>query len=382
MALLCNLAINAKSADDNKQWIGTWATAVEYTGQGDMPKQTLAGKSVRQIIHVSLGGSTLRMQLSNCFGNAPVEIKSVYIADALSAEAINAKTAKYLTFAGKRNVTIEPGKDVFSDNIKYDLKPLQLLSVTICYGDKVPEHATSHRGSRTTSYMAQGEVKPKDKFEVIEKFDHWYNMAAIDIKGEADVVACLGNSITDGRGTTTNLQNRWTDRMAEALDGKVGVLNLGIGGNAVVRGGLSEPALKRFDRDILGQRGVNTLIIYEGVNDIGGSRNVEQTFKELTEAYETMTKKAHDAGMKVYIATICPFKGNSYYTIFHEACREMVNEWIRNQKVADGVIDFDKLSRSDKDPHQLKPELSDDWLHLNPKGYEEMGKCAAEIFKK
>lgn len=373
-----------------KDWTGTWATAVEYTGKGDMPARSLSNRSVRNVIHVSVGGESMRLQLSNVFGNAPVDIQSVFIADAKELCDIDVKTAKYLTFNGKKSVTIEAGKDLFSDEIKYNLKPLQRLAITICYGKQTPEHATSHRGSRTTSYIVDGIAKPKTSFQDAgEKVDHWYNIAALDVKADVNtpVVACLGNSITDGRGTTTNLQNRWTDRMAEALDGKVGVLNLGIGGNAVLRGGLSEPALVRFDRDILAQRGVNHLIIYEGVNDIGGARenspkdNSIARANELIEAYKTMTEKAHKAGMKVYLATICPFKGNNYYTFFHEACRQTVNEWIRTQKVADGVIDFDKEVRSESDPAQLKKELSDDWLHLNPAGYEVMGKVAAKAIK-
>lgn len=372
----------------DKVWTGTWATAVEYTGPSDMPAKSLSDRSVREIIHVSIGGDVLRMQLSNVFGNEDVEIRSVFIADAKDSCDIDVKSAKYLTFSGKKNVRIEAGKDVYSDNITYKLQPLQRLAVTICYGKLTPEHATSHRGSRTTSYIINGEAKPKTKFVgEVEKLDHWYNIAALDVMAskETPVVAALGNSITDGRGTTTNLQNRWTDRLAEALDGKVGVLNLGIGGNSVLRGGLSQPALVRFDRDILGQRGVKTLIIYEGVNDIGGARENSQKdnsiakANELIEAYKTMAEKAHAAGMKVYIATICPFKGNGYYTFFHEAARQTVNEWIRNQKVADGVIDFDAQVRDENDPAKLRKELSDDWLHLNPAGYQVMGEYAAKV---
>lgn len=371
-------------------WTGTWATAVEYTGPSDMPKTSLSNRSVREIIHVSIGGETMRMQLSNVFGNEDVEILSVFIADAKDLYDIDVKTARYLTFNGKKSVKIEKGKDVFSDNIKYNLKPLQRLAVTINYGKQTPEHATSHRGSRTTSYILDGVAKPKTSFaNAQEKVDHWYNIAALDVMApeSTPVVAALGNSITDGRGTTTNLQNRWTDRMAEALDGKVGVLNLGIGGNAVLRGGLSEPAMKRFDRDILGQRGVKTLIIYEGVNDIGCANeknpkgNSLVIAEELIEAYKTLTDKAHKAGMKVYIATICPFKGNGYYSHFHEAARQTVNDWIRTQKVAEGFIDFDAEVRDAADPAKLKKELSDDWLHLNPAGYEVMGKVAAAKVK-
>jgi len=243
---------------------------------------------------------------------------------------------------------------------------------------------TSHRGSRTTSYIIKGTSKPRKSFVPTEQLDHWYTIAALDVMASANTpcIAVLGNSITDGRGSTTNLQNRWTDCMAEAYEGKVAVLNEGIGGNAVLRGGLSEPAVKRFDRDIMSLRGVKTLVIFEGVNDIGGSRgNSEQVAAELIEAYKKFIGKAHGAGMKVYLATITPFQGNGYYTPFHEAARQVVNEWIRTNKEADGVIDFDEMVKNPQKPTALKEEYSDDWLHLNPTGYEAMGRYAASIIK-
>lgn len=384
VAALMSLTMSVTSAYA-QDWQGTWATAVEWTGKGDMPRESLSNRSVRQIIHVSTGGDIIRLQLSNVFGSSDTEIKSVYIANAGQAQQIDIKSAKYLTFNGKKNVVIPKGGSLYSDEISFNLKPLQLLSITINYGDKTPENATSHRGSRTTSYIIAGESKPKTNFDTPqEKVDHWYNIAAIDVKTtqKFPVIACLGNSITDGRGTTTNKQNRWTDFLAESLGGKVGVLNLGIGGNAVIKGGLSEPALKRFDRDILGQAAVSSLIIFEGVNDIGGAKkNSEECADGLIAAYLEMMTKAHNKGIKVYFGTITPFKGNDYYTIFHEAARQYVNEWIRNCKECDGIIDFDALVRDPNDPAKIKAEYSDDWLHLNPKGYEAMGKLAAEKIK-
>ncbi len=379
--LALTMAAGSVCAQD---WQGTWATAVEWTGPSDMPAASLSNRSVRMIIHVSTGGNTLRLQLSNTFGSSDTDIRSVYVADAGDAQQIDAKTAKYLTFNGKKNVTLKKGESLYSDEFAYNLKPLQLLSITINYGDQTPEHATSHRGSRTTSYIISGESKPKSYYDPQEKVDHWYNIASLEVKTtqKFPVIAALGNSITDGRGTTTNKQNRWTDFLAEGLGGKVGVLNLGIGGNAVIKGGLSEPALKRFDRDILGQQGVTSLIIFEGVNDIGGAKNdSEQRANDLIAAYREMMAKAHNKGIKVYLGTITPFKGNGYYTIFHEAARQYVNDWIRNCKECDGIIDFDALVRDPNDPAKLKAEFSNDWLHLNPKGYEAMGKLAAEKLK-
>ena len=371
----------------NSTWEATWATAIEFTGQGDMPASSLSNRSIRQIIHVSKGGSQLQLKLSNVHSKEPVDIKSVFIADAKDSSDIDAKSAKYLTFKGKRNVTIEPGKDLTSDVINFKLKPLQLLSITICYGESTPVNASSHRGSRTTSYIIKGVATPKTKFINAEKVDHWYNIASLDVlrssAEEANAIVVLGNSITDGRGSTTNKQNRWTDALAEVLGGETAVLNLGIGGNSVLWGGLSEPAVKRFDRDILGQNGVKTLIIFQGVNDIGGSRgNSEEVAKKLTEAYKSFIEQGHAKGWKVIGATITPFKGNSYYSIFHEAARQVVNEWIRTSGAFDAVIDFDELARDPQDPTKLKAEYSDDWLHLNPAGYAAMGKLAAEVYKR
>ncbi len=372
-------------------WKGTWATAVEWTGTGDMPKASLTDRSCRQVIHVSFGGQEVRLKLSNEFGTQPVEIKSVYIADtdAVSNWLVKDKTAKYLRFGGKKGVTIEVGKAVYSDACPYDLKAGQRLAVTVDYG-QTPQHATSHRGSRTTSYIvgpAKKPAKPMDKaFADGEKADHWYNLAALEVKvaEEVPVVAVLGNSITDGRGSTTNSQNRWTDFLADALNRQqpYGVLNLGIGGNCVVQGGLSEPAMKRFDRDILGQNGVTKLVIFEGINDIGGSQgHYEQVADTLIACYKTLIAKAKAQGIKVYGGTITPIKESFYFTHWHEAVRQTVNDWIRKSGAFDGIVDFDQLVCDPQDPQRLKAEYSDDWLHLNPKGYEAMGKYAATVLR-
>ena len=371
-------------AQATPQWTGTWATAVEFTGPGDMPKSSLSGRALRQIIHLSIGGEVMRMQFSNIHSKEPVEIKSVFIATPTDSCDIDVKTARYLTFGGKKSVTIAPGEAVYCDVTKYHFTPLQRLSVTINYGENTPVNASSHRGSRTTSYLMQGEVKPKTKFLPTEKCDHWYNMSCIDVQTDGTVpcVAVIGNSITDGRGSTTNMQNRWTDFMAETYGGGTAVLNLGIGGNAVVRGGLSEPAVKRFERDILQQSGVTSVVIFEGVNDIGGMRpNHAQTVRELTEAYTQLIAKAKAAGKKVYLGTITPFLGNGYYTHFSEAARLTLNDWIRANKEVDGVLDFDKVVRDPKEPRQLLKPYSDDGLHGTPAAYEAMGRYAVTVVK-
>lgn len=418
----------------NSVWSTTWGTSPEYTGQNDMPKATLAGKTIRQIIRPSFGGDTIRMRLSNFHSDEPVEIESIYVAwstdttvrdnksgDIISRNGstpwINSKTAKYLTFNGSRSVTIGARKNVTSDVLPFEVRSCRNLAITITYGEKVPEHATSHRGSRTTSYIADGSVGPDDSLIVAERTDHWYNILSLDIKGKAPVVAVLGNSITDGRGTTTNAQNRWTDQMATYLQsfdkedgacksgcksggskGKAckggcchkmdnkngfGVINLGIGGNCVIDGGISQPLLQRYKDELSFHSGITHLIIYEGTNDIGTSPLAADTLAgRLIKAYKEIINYGHSKGMKVYMATITPTKGNGWYSTEHDKARQLVNNWIRQGNGFEGVIDFDKLVRDPQDEAKLKAEYSEDWLHLNPKGYEVMGKYAAGIIKK
>jgi len=372
------------TAQTTEVWTGTWAAAAEFTGPVDMPQTTsLSGTSVRQIVRVSIGGEKLRLQLSNEFSAQPLEIKSVYIASADSCATLHLP-ATYLKFDGKRHIVIPSGEAVWSDVADFHLQPLQQLAVTVCYGEQVPVNATSHRGSRTTSYICYGEAKPRKTFQTVEKVDHWYNIAKIEVPADGrKAVAVLGNSITDGRGSTTNRQNRWPDVMAEALSSyHYGVLNLGIGGNCVIEGGLSQPALERFDRDILGQHGVETLIIFQGTNDIGTSSHAEQTARRLIEAYCTLAAKARQAGIRYVVgATITPFKGNGWYTPYHEAARKEVNKWVRESSEFDAIIDFDKLVCDPDDPERLLQVYSDDWLHLNPEGYRIMGNYAAEVLK-
>lgn len=377
-----------------QSWTATWATAPMNTVDNNRPPVELTNHSIRQIIHVSCGGDSIRLKLTNEYSDAPVTIKSVFVADALDSCDINKKTARFLSFAKKPGTTIEGGQAVWSDAVAYKLKPLQRLSITINYAD-VPKQLTSHPGSRTTSYIIEGEAKAKTPFGVSARTDHWFNLSALDVHTTVpgiETIGIIGNSITDGRGSTTNHQDRWTDRFSEAMGENVGVLNLGIGGNCVVPyGGLGDPAVKRYDRDILSQTGVKTVIIFEGINDIGGSRydpqrnwvkTAEQTVHALKEAYKELTEKAHAKGMKVYLATITACKGHDYYTPFHEVARQEVNNWIRTQTIADGVIDFDQLTRDPQDPERLLKKYSDDWLHLNAAGYAAMGKYAAEVVKK
>lgn len=377
-------------------WVGTWATAPQTVVKSFMPyNNNMTGRSVRQVVKVSIGGDVIRLKLNNIYSTEPVVIRSVYIAHAKDSFAIEAKSAQYLKFGGQYKTIIPAGKSIESDPLKFNLKNLERVAITINY-TSAPAIPTVHMGSRTTSYIMKGVTNAHSNFEKAFRENHWYNISGIDVytmKNDLSAIAIMGNSITDGKCSTDNAQNRWPDIMSDMLQLKhritnQGVLNLGIGNNRVaLAGGFSAPAKERFDRDILGQQGVKKVIIFEGINDIGAAKtgNSETVARLLIENYQVMIKKAKARKMKVYLATITPFKGAGYYTPFHEAARQTVNEWIRKQaanKQVDGLLDFAKLLQSAEDDRRMKKEYaSSDWLHPNPTGYKAMGTYAADIIK-
>lgn len=366
-----------------QNWVGTWTTAEQLVEPHNLPPAPgLSGNSIREIVQVSVGGKKVRVKFSNEHSKSATEIKAVEIAIAknggTSAEIIESST-RSLSFNGQTGITIEPGKMVVSDPIKFKIGPRENVAITIHYGECDNKVVTGHPGSRTTSYLVEGN---STDFSDAKKTDHWYNICGIDVIGnkKTRAVAILGNSITDGRGSTTNHQNRWADNLSRALLANkatkdVAVLNLGIGGNCVLRGGLGPTASKRYDRDILQQSGVKYIIIFEGINDLGGSRNGAETAKNLIEAYKKMIAEAHAKGIKVFGGTITPFKGNNYYSPDHEAARSTVNEWIRTSGEFDAVIDFDKIMRDPNNTEALQSRFlfENDWLHPNAEGYKTMG---------
>ena len=377
-----------------QNWVGTWATAPQTVVRSFMPyNNCMTNRSVRQVVKVSIGGDVIRLKLSNIYSIQPVEIRSIYIAHAKDSFAIDAKTAQYFKFGNSYKTVIPAGKQIVSDALKFKLRNLERVAITINY-TSAPEVPTVHMGSRTTSYIMKGVTNAHSNFEKAFRENHWYNISGIDVytmSNNMSAIAIIGNSITDGKCSTDNAQNRWPDVMSEMLQLKhkitnQGVLNLGIGNNRVtVPGGFGALAKERFDRDILMQNGVKKVIIFEGVNDIGAARsgNSETVARQIIESIQGMVKKAKARKMKVYLGTITPFKGAGYYTHFHEAARLYVNDWIRSQaRNVDGILDFAKLLQDPNDDRRMKREYaSSDWLHPNPTGYKAMGIYAADIVK-
>ena len=364
----------------HKKWIATWGTSQQLVEPHNLPPEPgLAGTTIRQIFRVSLGGRKSRLRLSNAYGDAPVEIHAVHIAAAQKESRIEPSTDQSLTFNGQVSVTIAAGEEVYCDPFDFDVTALSCLSVSIWIKSISSEVLTGHPGSRTTSYILPGDHLNAAVFENPVMTDHWYLICGLDLLLDESFAALsvIGDSITDGRGTTTNGHDRWTDVLAERLSSnpataKIGVVNQGLGGNTVLSGGLGPTARSRFDHDALAQPGVGWVIVFEGVNDIGNSET-EEIAASLIRAYEEFISKARAKNVRIFGATILPLTGHDYESPVHEAARQTVNGWIRDSGAFDACIDLDAAVRDPERPERLLP-LYDcgDHLHLSPAGYRRL----------
>lgn len=374
-------------------WVASWGASQQIPEpQNALSPDDLSDVTLRQIFHLSLGGPAVRVHLSNAFGIEPLHIASAHIARPVSPDspAIDPATDHPLTFAGSPGVIIPAGAELVSDPVEITVAPLSDLAVTL-HLQSPPARETGHPGSRATSYYVHGDFVSAATLTEPKRVDHWYQISAIDVQAPVDAatVAALGDSITDGHGATTNGNDRWTDELAKKLQSmpatrNIGVSNQGIGGNHLLTDGLGPNALARFDRDVLSPAGVRWVIVFEGVNDLGGlARNGEVSPAEhaalvqrVLAAYQQLVIRAHAHGLRVFGATITPYVGSAYYHPgpLSEEDRQAVNRWIRTPGNFDAVIDFDSVVRDPHHPDQLLPAYDcGDHLHPSPAGYKAMG---------
>lgn len=368
------------------EWVGTWSTSLQIVEPHNMPPEPgLNGNTIRQIVRVSQGGQQVRFSVSNMFGDNPVSIHEINVAASEGGGSIDPATNVSLTFDGESAISIPPGKAFLSDPFPFDLKPLSEVAITM-YIDSVSSQLTGHPGSRTNSYILSGNHIDAADFPDAIPAARWYLIDAIHVKTQAKAaaVSVIGNSITDGRGSGTDKQNRWPDILAEQLQSNeatrhISVLNEGIGGNCVLRPCLGPSALDRFERDVLDQPGVKWLIVFHGVNDIGGigdEEQAQQVVADLTSAYQTMIYDAHQHDIRVYGATLLPFEGSFYYTPVREQARQEINNWIRNSGAFDAVVDFEQVLQDPDNPTFMRDDVHDgDLLHPNEKGYKLLGEA-------
>jgi lysophospholipase L1-like esterase len=380
---------NQSATDPRIAWVATWAASQQLTEDANLPPAPgFADTTLRQVVHVSIGGSRLRVRFSNAFGRTPLTLGAARVARSAGGSIIHVVTDRPLTFGGRPSVTIPEGAGITSDAVEFDLPPLSDLAVTL-YVRGAPAEVTGHPGSRTTSHFQFGDAVSAQVLPAAVRVDHWYFLSGVEVLagGSAGAVAILGDSITDGRGSTTNGNDRWPDNLARRLQAntataQVAVLNLGVGGNRLLRDGLGPNVLARFDRDVLAQPGVRWLIVFEGINDIGtasGARAKGEpaaTADDIIGAYTEIIERAHAHGIRVYGATLMPFEGFSfagYFTPEGEADRQKVNAWIRTGGRFDAVIDFDAASRDAERPSRLSAAVDGgDHLHPSAAGYRIM----------
>jgi len=378
------------------RWVHTWVAMPQAAEPDNLPpppfrspERFLANTTLRQTVRVSLGGARIRIRLSNAFGTAPLPITAVSVATPVGGQAgvsaIEPGSAQPVTFHGRSRVVIPVGAQIVSDPLDFPLAPRSNLTVTVYLAEgQAAPGLTSHPGSRTTSYLLAGNHVDATDLTGATPVEHWYVISGVEVchpHGAAAVI--LGDSLTDGRGSTTDGNNRWPDRLVDRLHAHpryadIAVLNQGAGGNRVLNDGLGPNALARLDRDVLALSGVRWLVVFEGINDIGTApatpTGQEQVAEELIAAYEQIIVRCHAHGIRVYGATLLPFGGNPDYDDpngLRDATRRTVNEWIRTSGHFDAVIDLDLAARDPQDPRRLHPAVDcGDHLHLNPTGYQ------------
>lgn len=339
--------------------------------------------------------ATIRLQISNAFGVSDLPITAVTIAlptnNTSGSPSIISSSLKPVTFSGTPSFIVPNGAIVFSDPIAFPLTAGQILSVTMYLATgQTTNFITGHPGSRTTSYMAPGNHVSDTDLSTLAgsaHVDHWYFLSGIDayLPSRASALVIVGDSITDGRGSTTNANNRWPDQLlarmqaANSTAKSVAIVNEAAGGNRVLADGLGPNALGRIDRDVVAQSGVGYMMVYEGVNDIGtadaDAATQAATADRLISAFGQMVVRVHRFGIAAFGATITPMSGpgQAYSDPQRERQRQRVNEWIRHSGVFDAVVDFDAAVRDPANASQLNPLYnSGDYLHLNPEGYRVM----------
>lgn len=398
-------------------WVDAFATMPQLTEPANLPpvpfNQTGAvfvNSTIRQTLYMTTDARQIRLKFTNVFGGSDLPITAVTVALPLNQTAgtyeIQPQTLQKVTFSGEDGIIVPNGALAVSDPINFPIKAQEIVTVTMYLADGQKTNSiTSHPGSRTTSWWQFGNAVSATSLTITnsttQSAAHWYFISSVEawVPQRIGSLLIIGDSITDGRGSTTDQNNRWPNQLLARLQKNsatkyISIGNLAAGGNRILADGLGPNAFGRIDRDILAHPGVQYAMIFEGVNDIGvappTTEAQDQIYKRLVQAYKQMVTLIHTHGIPVFGATITPFSapsnftGQPYSSPEREKTRQRVNEFIRNSGVFDAVIDFDKFLADPKIPSQLAPQYdSGDYLHPGPVGYAYMAeKFPIEIFAK
>jgi lysophospholipase L1-like esterase len=397
-ALALALAASQASAQTapTGDWIGTWAASPQPVWDADffapvgIPR-SLRNQTIRQIVRASLGGTKVRVVLSNEYGKSPLVIGAAHVALADKGAAVAAGSDYTLTFSGQPSVTVPPGAPIVSDPVDLAVAPLGSLAVSLYLPDITPT-STWHGEGAQTAFIADGNVAGAPDIKTDQKVTSriFLSEILVDATPDARAVVTFGDSITDGAASTPDADHRWPDYLADRLNqagAHVSVVNEGISGARVLRDRMGDNALARFDRDVLSQPRVDTVIVMMGINDIGwpGTLLVPKgepapSADDIIAGYKQLIERAHERHIRVIGATLTPFEdtfhGNplfGYYSEAKEVKREKVNEWIVKGGGFDGVIDFDAATRDPNNPKHIRADFdSGDHLHPQDTGYKAM----------
>ncbi len=400
----CVLTLAAMPASA-QTWARSWAASPQAPtpSGGRFPgSPTFHDQTLRQIVRLSGGGSKVRIRFTNEYGTAPVQVGAAHVALAGDGSAIRPGTDHALTFGGRATAIIPPGAPLLSDPVDLKAAPLSALSISLYLPGQV-DSCTCHSTAMQAGYLASGDATGAGAFPDTKLLPVRAMISAVDVAADkpARTIVTLGDSITDGVGSSGNANKRWPDQFAERLvkqygDG-VDVANQGISGNRILGDGAGVSALARFDRDVLATPGLAYVIVFEGINDIGigyfpktpntpdflkGS-GPPPTTEDLIAAYGQMIARAHEHGVKIYGATIAPYEGAAYASPEGEQVRQAVNTWIRTSHAFDAVLDFDAAIRDPAHPSRMKEGFHmGDHLHGSDAGYAAIaGSIDLNLFK-
>jgi lysophospholipase L1-like esterase len=377
-------------------YVGTWAASPQpptptplTSSPTDFSAHGFAHQTVREIVHTSVGGSGLLLRFSNVFGDRPVQLGAVTVGLSAGGAQVVSGTVHAVTFGGSGARSIPIGAELYSDPLPFSVPADSDLAVSI-YLPEATGPATYHALALQTNFVATGDHSSQ---LTAAGFDtttsNWYFLDGVDVAGPARAaVVAVGDSITDGYQSTPDANDRWPSFLAQRLDAQPGntltVEDEGISGNRVLHDSpcFGTSLLSRFDRDVLGQDGVRTVILLEGINDIGFSQtpntgctapNTAVSAEEIIAGYRQVLARAHLHGLRVLGGTLTPFKGAAYWSPEAEAKRDAVNAFIRTGGEFDGVVDFAAAIADPADPTMIAPPYdSGDHLHPNDAGYATM----------
>ncbi|MFE3651238.1 SGNH/GDSL hydrolase family protein [Streptomyces sp. NPDC059152] len=389
-------AAYAAAAQGQGPWRGGWAAAPQQPTEVFGKNWSVSGfarQTVRQVVRVSTGGAQIRIKLSNRYGTAPLKIAGATVARTDRGAAVQAGSVRQLTFGKRRSATVAAGGELLSDGAGLTVRALEPVTVTL-YFDAPTGPTTFHAKSTATSYRAAGDHRADAGAAAFaETTQSWYYLSGVEVAGGAaarrDGVVTFGDSITDGYGSTIDADHRYPDALAErfAAAGRPrSILNEGISGNQLTNStaDFGDKAVARFPKDALNEPNVRTVILLEGINDIGmsvptGGSNKptpDVSVHQLISAQRELIRQAHRKGVKVIGATLTPFKGAGYYTERGETKRVALNRWIRTSGEFDGVVDLDRALSDPADRGRLAAAYdSGDHLHPNDAGYRAMAEA-------